>query len=134
MTYSMTNCTSSWDRQRVLPMPWICHEGSVWGSSSLAPWPTRWMQRWHWLHCSSYRKSKWVVGYIFLFFSPVDGKVLHPKALIQIGDSFRNCINDMCNFIRDNKFNILYVNKNTFAASWSPMNSPSFIFIGPSRN
>lgn len=40
----------------------------------------------------------------------------------------------MSNFIADDKFDILGSKVSTLAANWSPINSPSFIFIGPNRN
>lgn len=36
--------------------------------------------------------------------------------------------------IADDKFYVLDREGFTFAASWSPMNRPSFILIGPKRN
>lgn len=72
--------------------------------------------------------------YILLFLGPMHGQILNAEAFIEIGDTFRDCIDDMGDFIADNELDVLDTNRVTLAANWSPMNNPSFILMGPSRN
>ena len=64
----------------------------------------------------------------------MNGKVLHSEAFIEIWYCLADSIDDMCNFICDDEFDILSVARVTLAASWSPRKSPSLILIGPSKN
>ena len=42
-----------------------------------------------------------------LFFRPVHRKILNPEPFPQVGYDFRNSVDDMCNFIADDEFDIL---------------------------
>ena len=64
----------------------------------------------------------------------MDREVLNAEPLIEIGNGLGDSIDNMGYLIADDKFYILDRESFTFAASWSPMNSPSFILMGPSRN
>lgn len=72
--------------------------------------------------------------YILLFFCPVNRQILNAEPFPKIGDSFRDSIDDMCNFIADDELNILDRKGDTLAASSSPMKRPSLILMGPRTN
>ena len=74
------------------------------------------------------------LGYIFLFLCPVDGKILYAKSFIEVRDGLGDSVDNMGHLVADNELDVLRRGKHTFAASWSPIKSPSFILIGPSRN
>ena len=74
------------------------------------------------------------MGYIFFLFGPMHGKVLDAESFVEIGDGLRDSIDNVRYLIADDEFYILDRRGFTLAANWSPMNSPSFILIGPSRN
>ncbi len=45
--------------------------------------------------------------YVLLFLGPVDRKILNSKPFPEIGYDFRDSVDDMCNFIADDEFDIL---------------------------
>jgi len=47
----------------------------------------------------------------------MDREILNAEAFIEIGDRFGDSVNDMCNFIANDKFNVLYAFRVTLAAS-----------------
>lgn len=61
-------------------------------------------------------------------------EVLNSEPFIEVGDGLGDGIDDMCNFVGDDEFDVLNGREGTLAASWSPMNRPSLILTGPSRN
>jgi hypothetical protein len=64
----------------------------------------------------------------------VDGEVLNAEAFVEVGHRLGDCIDHVGDLIADYEFDILYPPAATFAARWSPINKPSLILIGPSRN
>jgi hypothetical protein len=64
----------------------------------------------------------------------VHGEVLNAEAFVEVGDGLGDGVDDVRDLIADDELDVLGGSRGTFAASWSPMNSPSFILIGPSRN
>jgi hypothetical protein len=64
----------------------------------------------------------------------MDGKVLYAEAFIEVWNCFGDSVDDVGDFVADDELDVLSGGVSTFAASWSPMKSPSFILIGPSRN
>jgi hypothetical protein len=73
-------------------------------------------------------------AYILLSFCPVHRKVLNSEPFIEVGDCLRDSIDDVGHLVAYDELDVLTTIIGTFAASWSPMKRPSFIFIGPSRN
>lgn len=55
--------------------------------------------------------------YILFLFGPVDGEVLHAEALVEVWHGLGNGIDDMGDFVRDDKFDILGELTATLAAS-----------------
>jgi hypothetical protein len=45
--------------------------------------------------------------YILLLFIPIYGEILDSKSLPEIGNDFRHCIDDVSNFIADDKLDVL---------------------------
>lgn len=43
---------------------------------------------------------------ILLFLGPMHGQILNAEAFIEIGDTFRDCIDDMGDFIADNELDV----------------------------
>jgi hypothetical protein len=134
VTYWATSYIFSSNRQPEQRKLWTYRVGNGWGSFLPATSPPRWRQIWHLERYFFCRISRWHCEYIFLFFGPVYWKVLDAKALVEIGHSLRDCIDDMGDLVCDYKLNVLNGIDGTLAASWSPTNSPSLIFIGPNKN
>ncbi len=52
--------------------------------------------------------------YVLLFLGPVDRKILNTKPFPEVGYDFRNSVDDMCNFIADDKLNVLKLKRKYF--------------------
>lgn len=62
------------------------------------------------------------------------GEILDSEALIEVGDCLGDGVDDVGDLVADDELDVLRSARSTLAASWSPMNKPSLIFTGPSRN
>lgn len=93
------------------------HGESELNSFRLATWLILRNEKWHWLRCFSYQKSKSILKYVLLFFCPIDWQVLDAKPFPEVGNDFRYSVDDVGNFVADNKLDILSKDKVTLAAS-----------------
>lgn len=89
-------------------MIWTFHGANGSDSFSLVPWLIQQNGKWRLQRYFSYQRSeikeRW---YVLLFLGPVDRKILNSKPFPEIGYDFRDSVDDMCNFIADDEFDIL---------------------------
>ena len=59
---------------------------------------------------------------------------MHTEPFVEIWDGLGDSIDNVCDLVGDDEFDVLNGRGVTLAASWSPMKRPSLILIGPKRN